>query len=257
MRKLAVVVSLLAISSVSALAADLPPQPYVKAVPMISSAYDWSGFYIGANLGGAWTRETSTTTTLTGAPPPGGGSGNRGSGLGGRSGVIGGGQIGYNWVVVPTFLLGIEADVDGTSLRGTVLSPTGSDSHSAKLDAFGTVRGRVGYAANNWLFYGTGGFAWGTGSVTRTQLAAAGGVPAPAGTIETASYTRTGWTAGGGIEWGLAQNWVARAEYLYVDLGTATSVFPLANRQQSNTLTMNVARIGFSYKFGGPVIAKY
>lgn len=250
MKNIAVVACLLAASSGSALAADLAALPY-KAPPMISPpAYDWSGFYIGVNLGGAWTRESSSTTALNGVA---GGGGNRGSGLGGRSGVVGGGQIGYNYVVARYFLLGIEADIDGTSLRGSALAPSGNDRGDAKLDAFGTVRGRVGFTQNNWLFYGTGGFAWSTGSVTRTQIVAqptaVPPIPAAAGTVETSNNTRTGWTAGAGIEWGITQNWTVKAEYLYVDLGQVTSVFPLANRQQTNTLTMNVARIGLNYKF--------
>jgi outer membrane immunogenic protein len=258
MKKLAFVSFLLAVSSGSALAADLAARPYSKAPAMISPAYDWSGFYIGANVGGAWIRESSSTTALNGAV---GGGGNRGTGLGGRSGVVGGGQIGYNFMVAPNFLLGIEADVDGTSLSGSALSPSGADRGNAKIDAFGTVRGRVGFTQNNWLFYGTGGFAWSTGSVTRTQIVAqptaVPPIPAAAGTVETSSNTRTGWAAGGGVEWGFAQNWTVKAEYLYLDLGKVTSVFPLANRMQTNTLTMNVARIGVNYKFGGPAVARY
>ncbi len=82
-------------------------------------------------------------------------------------------------------------------------------------------------------------------------------IPAPAGTVETSNNTRSGWTAGAGIEWGITQNWTARVEYLYVDLGTSTAVFPLSNRQTIGSLTMNVARFGFNYKFGGPVVARY
>jgi outer membrane immunogenic protein len=69
--------------------------------------------------------------------------------------------------------------------------------------------------------------------------------------------TRTGWAAGAGIEWGITQNWTARVEYLYLDFGTATSVFPLSNRQQTTSASMNIARFGVNYKFGGPVVARY
>ena len=82
-------------------------------------------------------------------------------------------------------------------------------------------------------------------------------IPAAGGTVESVSNTRTGWTAGAGVEWGLTQNLTARVEYLYLDLGSATSVFPLSNRQESSSVTMNVARFGVNYKFGGPVVAKY
>jgi outer membrane immunogenic protein len=96
--------------------------------------------------------------------------------------------------------------------------------------------------------------------VTRTQIATVAAlppIPALAGTVETASNTRTGWSAGAGVEWGIAQNWTVRVEYLYLDLGNATSVFPISNRLQTSSLNMNVARVGVNYKFGGPVVARY
>ena len=176
------------------------------------------------------------------------------------SAVIGGGQIGYNFMAAPHLLLGVEADIQGSSAKNTATSPDGSNSYASKLDDFGTARGRVGFAQDNWLFYGTGGFAWSHGSVTRTQIVAVASVPpipAAAGTVETVNNTRTGWAAGAGIEWGISQNWTARVEYLHLDFGTANSVFPLSNRQQTISSSMNIARIGVNYKFGGPVVARY
>lgn len=236
-----------------ACAADLPAREY-RAPPIAAPVpvYDWSGFYLGGNIGGAWDSGTSTNTALNGTFVS--------SGSGNNSGVIGGGQLGYNFMASPNFLLGVEADIQGTSLNATNYSIDGTNSRSTKLDEFGTARGRAGITADNWLFYGTGGFAWSHGTDTRTQIATVTSVPpipAPGGTVESASNTRTGWTAGAGVEWGLTQNWTARVEYLYVDLGNATSVFPLSNRQQTSNLTMNVARFGVNYKFGGPVVAKY
>ena len=236
-----------------ACAADLPareyrPPPVAAPVPV----YDWSGFYIGGNIGGAWDSSTSTNRALDGTFVS--------SGSGNNSGVIGGGQIGYNFMASPNFLLGLEADIEATSLKGSVASIDGSNIHSSKLDDFGTARGRAGFTVDNWLFYGTGGFAWSEGTESRTQVVGVTSVPpipAPGGTVESVSNTRTGWTAGAGVEWGLTQNWTARVEYLYLDLGNATSVFPLSNRQETSSLTMNVARFGVNYKFGGPVVAKY
>jgi outer membrane immunogenic protein len=258
MRKLlaATIISGLAAVAVSmpVLAADLPAREYVKSPAMAPPVpyYDWSGFYVGVNVGGSWGHSSSTNTALDGTFVS---SGSRND-----SAVIGGGQIGYNFMMAPHFLLGVEADVQGSSSSATVTSPDGSNSFASKLDDFGTVRGRAGFTADNWLFYGTGGFAWSQGSVTRTQIAAVASVPpipAPAGTIETASNTRTGWAAGAGIEWGITPNWTARVEYLYLDLGSVTSVFPLSNRQQTTSANMSIARIGVNYKFGGPGIAKY
>ena len=237
-----------------ALAADLPARQYVKSPAMVPPvpSYDWSGFYVGGNIGGSWGHATATDAALDGTFVS--------SGSRDNSAVIGGGQIGYNFMVAPHFLLGLEADAQASSSRSTVTSPDGSNSFASRLDDFGTVRGRIGFTEDNWLFYGTGGFAWSQGSVTRTQIAAVASVPpipAPAGTVETANNTRTGWAAGAGVEYGITPNWTVRAEYLYLDLGTVTSVFPLANRQQTGSANMSIARIGVNYKFGGPVVARY
>ncbi len=241
-----------ALAVASAFAADLPAREYPKAPAIVSPAYDWSGFYVGANVGGTWDSGTTTNRALDATFVS--------SGAANNSGVIGGGQIGYNYMLSPNFVVGIEADVDATSLKGSVLSTDGSNRHTSKLDEFGTVRGRAGIAQDNWLFYGTGGYAWSEGSVTRTQLAAVTSmppIPAAAGTVETSSNTRNGWVVGAGVEWGIAQNWTARVEYLYLDLGSVTSVFPISNRQETSSLTMNVARIGINYKFGGPAVTQY
>lgn len=235
-----------------ALGADLAAREYPKAPAIVSPVYDWSGFYVGANVGGTWDSGTTTSTALNGTFVS--------SGAANNSGVIGGGQIGYNYMLSPNFVAGIEADVDGTSLSGSVLSTDGSNRHTTRLDEFGTVRGRAGIAQDNWLFYGTGGYAWSEGSATRTQLAAVTSmppIPAAAGTVETSSNTRNGWVAGAGVEWGITQNWTARIEYLYLDLGSVTSVFPISNRQETSSLTMSVARFGVNYKFGGPAVTQY
>jgi outer membrane immunogenic protein len=246
MKKLVVAATVVALSGGWALAADVGSRPaFSKAPATVSPAYDWSGFYIGANVGGAWTNGRVTDTALNGAFVATGNSRN--------SGVIGGGQIGYNFMATPNVLLGLEADADGTSLRGSVTSIDGSNQHSSRLNAFGTARGRAGFVQDNWLFYATGGFAWSEGSITRTQIVAVPGanppIPAAAGTVETAMTTRTGWTAGGGIERVFAAHWSVRVEYLYLNFSNATSVFPLANRQETSSLTMNVARVGVNYKF--------
>ena len=246
MKKLLVAASVVALSAGSALAADLAARLYSKApaVP-VSPAYDWSGFYIGANLGGAWTDGRVTDAAMNGVPVA--------TGTLRNSGVIGGGQIGYNYMATPNFLLGFEADIDGTSLKGSATSIDGSNRHTSRLNVFGTARGRAGFVQDNWLFYATGGFAWSEGSITRTQIVAVPRanppIPAPAGTAETVTNTRGGWTAGGGIEWGFAPHWTVRAEYLYLNFGNTTAQFPLSNRQETSSLNMNVARLGVNYKF--------
>jgi outer membrane immunogenic protein len=225
-----------------AAAADLSTPPAYKA-PAIAPApyYNWNGFYIGANIGGGFgDLNYGNTITATGVA------------LAGNSanvaGVVGGGQIGYNYMMSPNFLIGFEADFSGANINGSTTAADGSTQHSFNTDWFGTVRGRAGLTWNNWLLYGTGGFAYGDEQVTRNQLTGTIGGAVP-GTSEQVSATSTGWTAGGGIEWGIAQNWTARVEYLYVDLGTNSYSFPISGRTTTFDNAFNVVRFGVNYKF--------
>jgi outer membrane immunogenic protein len=221
-------------------AADLNPV-YKAPVPAIAPAFNWNGFYVGANLGGAWASDTVTQSTAV-APF----SNTKVT----SSGVVGGGQVGYNWVAAPNWLLGVEADVSGADLNGTATYRNFAQ-FNEKIDAFGTARGRVGYVANNWLFYGTGGFAWSDDTFTRTQLA--GNNAPPVGDVRTNSPTRAGWAAGGGIEYGFARNWTARVEYLHLDLGDESFSFVAPNGIfrgiDEGRLTIDAVRLGVNYKF--------
>ncbi|MBV8839035.1 MAG: porin family protein [Alphaproteobacteria bacterium] len=244
------------IASVSiAAAADIAPAPVYKAPVMAPvSAYNWSGFYLGVNAGALWGRSSDVTTVnSTGALVT------SSSTSGNDAKFQGGGQIGFNWMLGPNFLWGIEVDSQYVDAKGSVLSPDGSNRHDTKFDYYGTARGRLGYAVDNWLFYGTGGLAWGHGQIVRTQIGPAALNLAVPGTIETVDNWRTGWAAGAGIEWALDRHWTAKAEYLHIDLGSATAVFPLADRRQVTTLQADIARVGVNYKFdwGGPVVARY
>jgi len=225
-----------------AAAADLStPYKAPPAAPAPIPYYNWTGFYIGGNIGGGFNDYSfANTVTATGAPVN--------SNSASVAGVLGGGQIGYNYLFSRNFLLGVEADIDGANINGSTTSTDGTTQHSFNTDLFGTVRGRLGVAANNWLFYGTGGFAWGNTQVTRNQLTGTVGA-ATAGTSESISNTGTGWTAGGGVEWGITPNWTARVEYLYVDLGTNSYSFPLAGRATTFDNAFNVVRFGVNYKF--------
>jgi outer membrane immunogenic protein len=222
-------------------AADLNPV-YKAPVPAIAPAFNWNGFYVGANVGGAWASDTVTQSSPV-APFS--------STKVTSSGVVGGGQAGYNWVALPNWLLGIEADVSGADLSGTSTYSNRAQ-FNEKVDAFGTVRGRVGYVANNWLFYGTGGFAWSDDTFTRNQLTATPTSP-PLGDLRTNSPTRTGWAAGGGIEYGFARNWTARVEYLHLDLSDQSFNFVAPNGVfrgiDEGKLTVDSVRVGVNYKF--------
>ncbi|HMK79608.1 MAG TPA: outer membrane protein [Xanthobacteraceae bacterium] len=204
-RALAPFAFMAAVSATPAAAADLYTKaPAYAATPF--NVYNWNGFYVGANIG----YESSTVTNWPSSGP---------------KGVAGGGQVGYNWQVTPNWVLGLETDIQASSANDTFAGFQFSNPW------FGTVRGRVGYAYNNFLIYGTGGFAYGGGSVT-------------VGSISN-SQTHTGWTLGGGVEVGLTPNWSAKAEYLYVRLEDESYVLTGLN----NGFESNVFRLGVNYRF--------
>jgi outer membrane immunogenic protein len=263
------VVSLSALVAGPAFAADMPlkaPPPAVTPAPL------WTGWYIGANIGGSFgTAKESASFPPTVVLP----TSQFGSASSDLDGVIGGGQIGYNWQT-GNWVLGIEADFQGsserasTSLIGTgsisgigILAPptttfTGTLNIAEKLDWFGTVRGRLGVLAGpNWLLYGTGGLAYGQLD-TDTTLTVAG-----ISAANNFSTTRAGWTAGGGIEGWITQNWTAKVEYLYVDFGSFTNGFTglgvFTPITVSTHVTDNIVRVGVDYHFNwsAPIATKY
>ncbi len=207
----------------SAAAADLPRRaeqvtkaPAYQAVPI----YNWTGLYIGINGGGGWGR-----SSFDGVP---------GTGSFNVSGGLVGGTLGYNWQVGQA-VWGLETDLDWSNIRGS--APCGVTSCETRNSWLGTVRGRLGYAADRWMPYITGGLAYG-------DIRAS--VPGFAG----ANTTKAGWTLGGGLEFALAGNWTAKAEYLYVDLGkfdcgTACGA-PAPDNVRFNS---HIVRAGLNYRF--------
>jgi len=240
----------LALAAGSAQAADLPsrkgpPPAYLPPPPV----FTWTGFYVGVNLGGGWKS---------------GGSDNNGFGwwnTGGNNsgGVVGGGQIGYNYQFSPWLVVGLETDFQGTSIGsgngGNNWWGVGwnfGNAQTARIDWFGTVRGRIGITPfdPHFLIYGTGGFAY--GEVQRN------------GWWFNNSATQTGWTAGGGVEWAFLPNWSAKVEYLYTDLsGSGQNGFNwgIGLNNTNNHTRFNTVRAGVNYHFNlfspSPVVAKY
>jgi outer membrane immunogenic protein len=297
MKKLAIAAvtgSALLIGIVTASAADMA----VKAapIPMAPAVFSWTGFYIGANVGGAWTPNNGGSDFAPLFPPfivlppavaiptviPGQLASLVGDGR--RSGVIGGGQIGYNWQV-NQFVLGVEADAVGTGLKGS--SATASRTIGAPIFAvpvtqtvtvdFGHVewmasfRGRAGFAVNQALFYVTGGGAVAEFGGSRTTLVNGPGISIPAAGTYVAttgsSTTRWGWTVGGGIEWAFNQNWSVAGEYRYTDFGNRGTTFDIPSGLAAapifftgtsrSRLTVEQATFRLNYRFGGPVVARY
>jgi outer membrane immunogenic protein len=242
-----VAISALLATGVSAsYAADLP----VKAPPMAPAvAFTWTGFYIGANLGGAWSKFDGTSsiagnafiadTTLSGS------SSN-------TSGVIGGGQVGYNWQF-NNFVLGIEADIQGSSQNRTDTFVCGiacTLTNEARLNSFATVRGRIGFTPwERSLIYFTGGWAWMNASDTVTL-----NLGAASASFDT-SNSRSGWTVGGGWEYMFLDHWSAKVEYLYLrseDIDGSTTlpaVLGGGTLAATGHFTNNVVRVGVNYHF--------
>lgn len=278
---------LVGVNDNAARAADLP----VKA-PVALPVYSWSGFYVGGNAGYGWRGNRATTFdqadplvrlvtcggTLGGtcAPPT-------SSDL---SGGVFGFQAGYNWQFASRWLLGVETDINFTSIRGSATSATyriglvtAQNNVEQGIDWFGTVRARLGFlATDRLLVYGTGGFAYaqvaeGTTLTALTEQGAFGlgsaygcqaiTNSAPTCFVGSSSRTATGWTAGGGVEYALWDNFTLKAEYLYVNLGRGSvNVVALDNSAFGPGIPkasfvaafdrpdINIVRLGFNYKFG-------
>lgn len=265
-------VAIAAIGIGPALGADLPARVYTKAPSVADAVYNWTGWYAGVNGGYAWDNSSgrldsfSTVGATNFAPAV--AAGGTPSFLGAKhEGGFGGGQVGYNWQMTK-WLFGLETDIQGASIGqtsttvfpgggGTVPSVSTGRDH---LDWFGTFRGRVGVTANNVLFYGTGGFAYGGVSSSVTNVYA----PTTAGNFAgNSSSTRVGWVAGAGIEWGFAPNWSLKGEYLHIDLGSSNTTmfdpvsFPGAFATYRFHHELDTVRVGVNYRFGGPIVAKY
>ena len=221
------------LSIFSAYAADLPVARAPAVVPPVVYAppvYNWSGFYIGGNLGGGFAN-SSWSDPFTG-----------GHNTFDKSGFIGGGQIGANWQI-NVLVLGIEGDFDWTGLKGSGHDSVGNTINT-DTQWTSTVTGRIGAAFDRLLVYGKGGVAFAHDSDSLNDIA---------GNTASASLTRTGWTAGAGLEYASAPNWTAKVEYDYLGFGSETLNLPTAAfSPYSTNASLNVQEVkaGINFKFG-------
>jgi len=235
-----------ALGAAPAAAADLAAAPAYKApAAVIPVLYDWTGFYLGAHVTGSWTHSTGTTVdTTTGLVV--------GTDSVDRSAVHGGGQVGYDYMFQNRVVLGIVVDAQsGTSNTSLTSNAAGTIAQTTKNNTFatGTVRGRLGYAFDAVLLYATGGWAWSSGTTTRTQLVGTTGL-ATAGTVEQVNVNLTnGWTGGGGVAWAFARNWDVFAEYRYTQFANNSVTFPIAQRTTTSTSRSNAIEAGVDYRF--------
>lgn len=235
----------------SAFAADLAPRAYTKAPAIVAPIYDWSGFYIGLNGGGASSHECFNLTSVAGltlANTPSEGCHN-------ATGGLVGGQIGYRWQSA-SWVFGVEAQGDWANLKGSNASLTAliPYTNQTKIDAIGLFTGQVGYAANNVLFYVKGGAA-----VTDNKYSSfftGNGIE-----FNSASDTRWGGVAGAGVEFGFAPNWSVAVEYDHLFMGRPNVPFPATaiavGRADNIGQNIDMGTIRVNYRFGGPVVARY
>lgn len=268
MKKLLLASVALTVAATAAMAADAPVRhkryaktPVYKAQPMvfIPPAYDWSGAYVGGHVGWGYLRDSQTALAAGGFFAP--GAANTMS----SNQFIGGLQGGYNFMVAPHILLGVEGEFtwlthDYTSTFATNAPPI-LLTNTATPNWVATAAGRLGYTQDNMMIYAKGGGAWLDTKYGAFQIPAAG-VPF------SASSVRTGYTVGGGLEYGLTQNWSAKAEYAYLDFGTDTYNvgFGGATTATGIKTEMQQVKLGLNYRFNGfgsmpvlaePIVTKY
>ncbi len=198
-------------------AADMP-RPF--SAPAAASSFNWTGFYMGINGGYAWGTSSWTDPASTAT-----------TGDFNLTGGLVGGTFGYN-LQYSQFILGAEADIDASWLKGT--DPTACC--GTKNSWFATARARLGYSLDRFMPFITGGAAF--ADVKMTPL----GFPSE-------SATRVGWTAGGGLEYAFTGAWSAKVEYLYADLGTASCSAATCGVATDVTFKTNIVRAGVNYHF--------
>ena len=249
-------------SVLTAAAADLSVQLPVKAPAAPAPALEWTGWYFGGHYGFAtgysrWnaTEAGSAVPTLRGDVD----LTNPLRGYFGDGSYFGGLQAGYNQKLGQRVVVGAEVDVSFPSLPVGLLgaqifaSPqVGQASYQDTVAYSGTMRGRMGYVLdNNWLIYGTGGFAYAYDKLQRTQLL---GMPvngtAQEGSSQNGFMWRLGWTLGAGLEVPIAPNWTGKLEYQYSRFGNSSIFFPNGAQVFNSNLGMQSVRVGFNYQIG-------
>jgi len=210
-------------------AADLPPTPYPP--PAFSNAppvFNWTGFYVGYNIGGGWNTQNvssnfGSTWNMT------------------RIAFIGGGQAGYNYQI-GRFVIGVEGDIEwisggmSTPFLPTALGPLQA---VGGLNWTSSAALRLGFTANCALFYGKVGYGWGIENFA---------INSPVGvTSAFASSANGGGLVGVGVEYAMSETWTAKIEYDYIALASRTFEVALPN---TVTFSPNVQmlKVGFNYK---------
>jgi outer membrane immunogenic protein len=212
----------LGMSSASAFAADMPARAPVAKAPPAVALFNWSGFYYGIQGGYAWGKSNHTVAGVS-------------SGDIDTDGWLAGGTIGANWQN-GQLVTGVEADIAWSNVGGSGGSVAAcAVPCSSELNWIGTGRLRAGLALDTYLFYVTGGAAFGSFEASQAGLGSG-------------DDTRIGWTIGGGVEAAVSHNWTAKLEYLYADLGDKNTYTTPAGTYNVDHKS-HIVRIGLNYKF--------
>ena len=225
-------VALVAFSSMAA-AADLAS--YTKAPPAaFNPGVNWSGFYIGAMGGYGWSDRLRVTALGVGAS----------TNSSDVNGGFGGGTIGYNWQI-NQWVFGLEADAAGADISNS--NSAFGVTLSEKVDAFGSVTGRIGVTAGAALFYAKGGYAWADNKLSASAFCL--------GFSE--SHVHSGWTLGGGVEYMFAQNWSGKVEYMYADYDNEAYLTSFVPGGIGFGGAFHTVKAGVNYHFGAPAVTRY
>ena len=239
--------TILAVASIAvgvaapAVAADLParaPATYSKAPAIVQAAYDWSGFYIGINGGGATSNIDWNSDPSSGFP------GDEGSHH--ATGGTVGGQVGYRWQM-SSWVFGLEAQGNWADFKGSNVSNIfPNTTNQTKIDSFGLFTGQIGYAWDRALFYVKGGAAVTDNKYTSTTVGQG---------TDTINNSRWGAAIGAGFEYAFAPNWSVGVQYDHLFMGTKdiNDGFIADNIKQD----VDVVTARINYRFGGPVVARY
>ncbi len=236
-----------------AVAADLPVVP-VKAAPF-AARFSWTGCYLGAHVGGAWQQKDATDPVLLvqdGILGAGNTVGTTTARLN-STGAVYGGQIGCDYQFAPSWVVGVEGAVSAGALRGSTVVPLPANAGDTALvtvrtDFIPSLTARLGYAVDQWLFYGKGGVAWTNDKYSVTGVFT--GIPFDAEGLG----MRTGWTAGAGVEWAFTNDWSARLEYDYYDFGHSNVLMSDATNGFASIVTYRqnaqMVKLGLNFRVG-------
>jgi outer membrane immunogenic protein len=236
-------VALAALGSASAFAADIPARaPYYKA-PVVAPYDPWTGCYVGAQVGWAGIRDRQDLSSPTFAL----------SVTDSANGIVGGGHLGCNYQV-NQIVFGVEGDLEASSIKDsfTIGPPFVNTTGTERLQWQGSVRGRLGIAVNQLLWYGTGGVAFGHFTDTYCTLVAGVCQIGGPGFFDSVSSTRTGWTVGGGLQYAYNNHWSSRIEYRFTNFGNHTNAlnnFLAPPGTSIDHVVEHSVRVGLSYRF--------